>query len=79
MTDWTAPEGFEHGPTNERPRRPRPLHGDDHWLHVYWYEAPHEDPAFPEVYTYTDAMLYAPGDEVRFHSSTTAPLWSVEI
>jgi len=79
MTDWIAPERSEHGPTNERPRRPRPLHGDDHWLHVYWYEAPHGDPAFAEVYTYTDAISYAPGDEVRFHSSTTAPAWSLEI
>jgi hypothetical protein len=79
MTDWLPPERSEHGPTNARPRRPRPMHADDHWLHVYWYEAPREDPAWPEVYTYTDAMSYAPGDEVRFHSSTTAPSWSLEI
>ncbi len=76
---WIAPERSEHGSTNQRPRRPRPMHGDDHWLHVHWYEAPHEDPAFPEVYTYTDAMSYAPGEEVQFHSSTTAPVWSLEI
>jgi hypothetical protein len=79
MTDWIPPEHFARGPTNERPRRPRPMHGDDHWLHVHWYEAPREDPAFPEVYTYTDAISYAPGDEVRFHSATAAPLWSIEV
>ena len=79
MTEWIQPERSEHGPTNERPRRARPMHGDSHWLHEYWYEAPHNDPVFAEVYTYTDAMSYAPGEEVSFHSSTTAPVWSLEI
>jgi hypothetical protein len=51
---------------NRRPRRSIPMHADDHWMHVNWYEAPREDPAWPEVYTYTDAMSYVPGDEVRF-------------
>lgn len=79
MPAWIQPERSEHGAINERPRNPRPMHADDHWMHQHWYEAPHQDPAFPEVYTYTDAMSYAPGEEVRFHSSTTAPLWSLEI
>src|ERR1700679_1258546 len=79
MADWIQPERSEHGPTNERPTRPRPLRGDDHWLSVQWYEAPHEHPAFPDVHTYTDAMSYAPGEEVRFHSSTTAARWTLEI
>ena len=79
MTDWVQPERSEHGPTNIRPRRARPMHADDHWTHVLWYEAPNEDPALPEVHTYTDAMSYAPGEEVHFHSSTTAPLWSLEV
>jgi hypothetical protein len=79
MADWIQPERSEHGPTNDRPRRPHALHGDDHWLNVQWYEAPREDPAYPDVYTYTDAMSYAPGEEVRFHSSTTAVRWSLEI
>jgi hypothetical protein len=79
MTQWIAPERSEHGPTNVRPRRARPLRNDDHWVHDYWYEAPRDDPAVAEVYTYTDAMSYAPGDEVCFHSSTTAATWSLEI
>jgi hypothetical protein len=79
MAKWILPERSEHGPTNERPVRSLPRHADDHWMHVHWYEVPHDDPAFPEVYTYTDAMSYAPGDEVRFHSSTTAPHWSLEV
>lgn len=69
----------EQGPFNIAPRWSRPMHADDHWLNVHWYEAPREDPALPEVYTYTDAMSYAPGDEVRFHASTTAPSWDLQI
>ncbi len=79
MTDWLPPERSEHGPTNRRPRRSMPMHADDHWLHVHWYEAPREDPAWPEVYVYTEAMTYAPGDEVRLHVSCSASRWSVEI
>ncbi|MBN9550684.1 MAG: hypothetical protein J0H31_17890, partial [Alphaproteobacteria bacterium] len=52
---------------------------DEHWHSNPWYEAPRGDPALPEVYTYTDAMSYDPGDEVVFHSSTTAQHWTLEI
>lgn len=79
MSDPTTPPRPEFGPMNLRPRRSVPMHADDHWLHVHWYEAPREDPAWPEVYTYTDAMSYWPGDEVKFHASTTAPRWSLQV
>jgi hypothetical protein len=79
MINWIPPERSEHGPANEGPRSFRQTHGDDQWLRVQWYETPREDPAWPEVYSYTDAISYAPGDEVRFHSSTTAPRWSLQI
>jgi hypothetical protein len=55
------------------------MHADDHWLSAHWYEAPREDPAWLEVYTYTDAISYAPGEEVRFHASSTAPSWTLQI
>lgn len=79
MTEWLAPERSEHGPMNSRPRRSVPMHADHHWLHVNWYEAPHEDPAWPEVYTYTEMLSYAPGDEVRFHVSCSAARWSLQV
>ena len=79
MTEWLPPERSEHGPMNQRPRRSVPMHADDHWLHVHWYEAPREDPAWPEVYTYTDAMSYLPGEEVRFHGSCSAARWSLQV
>ncbi|MBL8584127.1 MAG: hypothetical protein JNL61_18110, partial [Rhizobiaceae bacterium] len=69
----------EQGPLNIAPRVARPMHADDHWHSKPWYEAPHDNPALPEVYTYTDAMSYDPGDEVVFHSSTTAPQWTLDI
>ena len=40
----------------------------------HWYEAPREDPTRPEVYTYTDAISYDPGDEVPSTPATTARL-----
>jgi len=55
------------------------MRGDEDWQNVQWYEAPQEDPAFPEVYVYTDAMSYAPGEAVRFHASTTAAHWTLDI
>jgi hypothetical protein len=55
------------------------MHADDHWMSRTWYEVPRDDPAIPEVYTYTDHMSYDPGDEVVFHSSATAPHWALEI
>ncbi|WP_137392169.1 N,N-dimethylformamidase beta subunit family domain-containing protein [Rhodoligotrophos defluvii] len=66
-------------PMNTRPRRIGPMHADESWLDRRWYEAPREDPAAPEVYTYTDAISYEAGDEVLFHSSTHAAEWSLEI
>ncbi|MFI0846989.1 N,N-dimethylformamidase beta subunit family domain-containing protein [Mesorhizobium sp. IMUNJ 23232] len=69
----------ELGPLNIAPRVARPMHADDHWHSKPWYEAPHDNPALPEVYTYTDTISYDPGEEVVFHSSTTAPDWTLEI
>ncbi len=33
------------------------------------YELPLEDPAYAEVWFYTDRLSYRPGDVVRFHIS----------
>ena len=44
-----------------------------------FYEAPLEDPNYLEVFTYTDKISYLPGEEVRFHTSTTAKTFSIEI
>lgn len=56
-----------------------PMHADGGWQDRRWYDAPKEDPAWPEVHTYTDAISYAPGDTVTFHSSTHATTWQLEI
>ncbi len=46
--------------TNIRPRPSVAMHSDNNWHLSHWYEMPREDPESPEVYTYTDAMSYAP-------------------
>ena len=69
----------ELGPLNIRPPKAWAMSADDHWQSSPWYEAPRDDPTLPEVYTYTDAMSYDPNDEVVFHTSTTAPNWTLEI
>ena len=69
----------ELGPLNIRPPKAWAMSADDHWQSHPWYEAPRDDPSLPEVYTYTDAMSYDPDDEVVFHTSTTAPNWTLEI
>ena len=56
-----------------------PMHADGGWQDRRWYDAPREDPAWPEVHTYTDAISYDPGDTVVFHSSTHAARWSLEV
>ena len=56
-----------------------PMHADSGWQDRRWYDAPREDPEWPEVHTYTDLMSYDPGDEVVFHSSTHAVEWTLEI
>jgi hypothetical protein len=78
MTD-TIFEPPELAPMNRGPRRSVAMHADDHWLSRHWYEAPREDPAWPEIYAYTDAMSYAPGDTVRVHASGTAPRWTLQV
>lgn len=75
-TPFRAPEK---GPHAIQPRRVRKGHADEHFLSDFRYEAPREDPAFPEVYVYTDSMSYDPGDEVAFHASTLADSWSLQI
>ena len=77
MSDDFVPP--ELGPHAILPRRVRKGHADEHWLSDFRYEAPREDPTFPEVYVYTDAISYAPGDEVAFHASCNAPRWRMEI
>lgn len=69
----------EFRPMNVVKRRSLAMHPGDAWHLAHWYEAPREDPAVPEVYTYTDAMSYAPGEEVAFHTSTTAKRWTLQV
>jgi hypothetical protein len=73
------PDPPEIGPINIGPRLSHPMHADEHWLSHHWYEAPREDPAWPEIYVYTDSISYAAGDEVRFHASGTASEWTLQI
>ena len=67
------------GDFNSRPQPIRPMHADENWRNQIWYEAPREDPEWPEVHTYTDEITYAPGQTVQFHSSTTASAWTLQI
>ncbi|WP_255468897.1 N,N-dimethylformamidase beta subunit family domain-containing protein [Reyranella sp. CPCC 100927] len=69
----------EYTPMNVVKRHSVAMHPGDNWHLAHWYEAPREDPAVPEVYTYTDAISYAPGSEVAFHSSTTAVQWTIQV
>jgi hypothetical protein len=69
----------ERGPTNRGPRRAIAMHADHSWLDLHWYEMPREDPAWPEIYAYTDRISYAPGETVRFHASGTAPRWRLQV
>ena len=45
----------------------------------HWYEFPSYDPDILEVWTYTDHISYAPGDEVNFHVYASAATFSLEI
>jgi hypothetical protein len=56
-----------------------PMYADRRALWLNWYDFPREDPAHPEVYTYTDSLSYDPGDEVAFHVSSTAAAYSIEV
>jgi len=69
----------ELGRINPTASKPQPMYADDHWMSKIWYEIPRDDQAIPEVHTYTDRMSYDPGDEVEFHSTATAPEWTLEI
>ena len=69
----------EYRPMNVVKRHSLAMHPGDSWHLAHWYEAPREDPAVPEVYTYTDALSYAPGSTVAFHASTTAARWSLTV
>lgn len=75
-SDFVSPE---RGSFNIAPRRTRPMHADEHWHSQPWYEAPRDDPAVAEVYTYTDRISYDPGEEVVFRSSSTAASWTLQI
>lgn len=69
----------EFGSTNIRDRNVSVMHPDDAWHLGHWYEAPREDPAYPEVYVYTDAISYAAGEEVEFRASSTADEWCLQV
>src|ERR1700722_5727592 len=55
------------------------MYADNRALWFNWYEFPREDPAHPDVHTYTDALAYDPGSNVAFHASTTAATYSIEV
>jgi hypothetical protein len=69
----------EYKPMNVVKRHSLVMHPGDAWHLAHWYEAPREDPSVPEVYTYTDAMSYDPGEEVSFHASTTMATWTLQV
>lgn len=46
---------------------------------AHFYETPLEDPNYLEIWCYTDKICYLPGEEVRFHASTTAKEFSIEV
>lgn len=46
---------------------------------LHFYEFPTEDPDHLEIWGYTDKLSYAPGETVRFHTSTTASEYSIRV
>ena len=44
-----------------------------------FYECPSGARRVPEIFAYTDRISYSPGERVRFHVSTTAPRYDLEI
>ena len=79
MTDKREFVPPELGVINVGAAKPQAVHADDQWMSKIWYEVPRGDPAVPEVHTYTNRMSYDPGEEVEFHSTATAPEWTLEI
>ena len=67
------------GPFNVGPQTIVPMHADENWRNKIWYDAPRDDPQWPEVHTYTNDISYEPGQTVQFHGSTTAKTWSIQI
>lgn len=55
------------------------MFGDHSWMDVRWYQTAREDASFPEIYVYTDAQSYNPGETVQFHASTHAAEWRLDI
>jgi hypothetical protein len=52
------------------------------WLHhldIEWWEFPSDDLETIEVWGYTDKLSYAPGEEVAFHMTTSAPTFDIKI
>jgi len=46
---------------------------------TFFYEGPPERPEGPEIWCYTDRLSYAAGEEVRFHVSTTAATFDLQV
>jgi hypothetical protein len=44
-----------------------------------FFECASNDPEVHQIWCYTDRLSYAPGDKVRFHVSTSAPFFDLEI
>ncbi|MER9594083.1 N,N-dimethylformamidase beta subunit family domain-containing protein [Mesorhizobium sp. M0244] len=74
MSKKVSAELPEQMPSNFVPRR-QGLDG----VKTLYYETVFQDPAYLEVFTYTDRMSYRPGETVRFHTSTTAERFDISI
>ena len=73
--DLTLEESLEIYGSGETAARPM---GFDATL-LHFYESPSKDRARLEIYCYTDRFSYAPGETVRFHVSTTADRYALEV
>ena len=79
MPLYNDPTARPDSTVNVGPKKIYPTSGDHHWQEMRPYEAPRGDPDWHEVYVYTDAISYAPGETVRFHGSTNAAEWRIEV
>lgn len=74
ITNWFAVDGEFWS----APRHAVRAQGFDATL-VNFYEAPATDPNEIEAWCYTDHITYEPGDEVAFHTSSTAKTLTIDV
>ena len=48
-------------------------------VHNCYYQRASNDPDVPQIWAYTDALSYAPTDEIRLHVNTTAQVYDLVI